>query len=421
MDSAVVSKPGEEYQAGVACPVDRQDCWIVDALNAIPRIARDVASYSDDPSAPSQLAKHTCQLMGAEAAWLFRAVDAGQRLSLASDHVPIADADTKAEVASHARHLAERLMLAAERHEKREENALPIIADDGYIAVLLSCRQQTLGVIVVQDSRKQGHDIPARQESLASLASQISLAFENALLHDTRRELETKLRQLGLHRTDYVATLSHELRTPLTSIKGFAQLLTRENGVTPDAARRYAATIAAEADRLSLIVTDIVDLTRMETGLLELRRRPISLGRLLRNAVQRLQPIAFPQKLTVNIPERLPIVRGDPERLAQALERMLVDSFVQARQGSTILLSAEAGDDGIAVRLEYPTTEERIASLIDAMKGPNGQSNDGQATQLGKGRLVLYICKNYIEAHGGKMWVECPEEQTARVMFTLPY
>jgi signal transduction histidine kinase len=420
-EPTVIPVSPENTGAQVACPVEESSCWVIDALDSHFRVSRDLFAFADDPTAPSQIARHACQMMDAQAAWLFRTVDGATRLHLASDHVPMEDADDRNEAGGRALQLAEKLVLAAERHQMRDSEAPSVVAEGGFLAVLLSCRYDPLGAIVMLNGERAAQDYLARHESLTSLARQATLSLENALLRETQKELETKLRQIGLHRTDYVATLSHELRTPLTSIKGFAQLLMRSDFITDEAARRYATTIATEADKLAMIVTDIVDLTRMETGLLELHRRPISMGRLVRTVVQRLQPMAFPQQLAVSIPDRLPIMRGDPERLDQVLGRLLVDSIVQASPGSTILLSAEAGEDGIAVRLEYPASEDRISSLNEAMKGPNSHSNDDQATQLGRGRLGLYICKNYIEAHGGRMWVESPEEQTARVVFTLPY
>lgn len=405
----------------LACPAGQAACWIVDAMQGLLTAAKDVPPRLGISQAANSLARKACELVDANAAWIYQIEENGERIALISSHLRSATAGNWENLTEGALRLAEESAHSLSRPDFRGRRTPRVSAVGDYMYVPLVRRRRALGVLIVHSTETEGSSSPLKGEFLSILASQATLSLENILLHETQQDIQAKLRQFELHRTDYVATLSHELRTPLTSIKGFAQLLMREHGVSAEMAREYASTIAAEADKLALIVNDIVDLTRMETGLLEIHREPVALGRLIRGVVKRLQPMAPSQQMQTLLPERLPSVRVDPERLDQVLGRLLADAMRQSSPGTPILLAAEAGEEGVAIRLEYRTTESRIESLTEALKGLGQYSSDGQATQLGRGRLGLYICRNFIEAHGGKMWIECPDEQVARVVFTLPY
>ncbi len=407
--------------AGLSCPAGIADCWVVDAMQGLMTVAQDTAPKSGLSQAVDNLARRACDLVDADAAWVYGIEGESGQLSLLSSHLQPRIAKDWELLSARAEQFAAESVRALGRRDPRRSHISQLSRAGEYIRIPLLRRRRVLGLLVVHTLDTDGPPSPMKEDLLVSLASQTTVTLENTLLYETQRDIDAKLKQFELHRTDYVATLSHELRTPLTSIKGFAQLLIRNQEMSAEAAREYASTIAAEADKLALIVNDIVDLTRMETGLLDLHRKPVLLGRLIRGVVRRIQPMAAGQQLRTLLPERLPAVRVDPERLDQVLDRLLVDALGQSYARSDILLAVEAGDEGVTVRLEYRTTEARIETLAQALKGFAQTSGDGQATQLGRGRLGLYICRNFIEAHGGKMWIECPEEQVARVVFTLPY
>ena len=235
-----------------------------------------------------------------------------------------------------------------------------------------------------------------------------------------RGDIQAKIKQLELHRTDYVGTVSHELRTPLTSIRGFAQLLAREE-VPAVTSRSYASTIVAEADRLARIVDDILDLTKMENHILELRQDPVCTPDLLRSVVKQLQPALAPDRLQVSLPPCLPWVRGDRERLEQVLVQIILGAIEHAGSDVPISLTAEAGNDHITIWLEYYADPERIDRIVRETESLGKFSEDGLATRLGHGKLGMYISKNLIEAHGGTMRLIRAGGRAAVIAVTLPY
>ncbi len=405
----------------LACPAGHPECWALDTVHGILRTDDGVSDGLEVGQATAALARQACELVQADAAWVFRLDEVGESAVPVASYIHPGTARDSEGPSAGAHRIAEEAVRSIGKGgiwERRHHRASAV---EDYVVAPLIRRSRVLGVLVVRCSNTEGMSHPLKKELIALLAGRATLTLENSLLYESQMDVEARLRQFRLHRSDYAATLSHELRTPLTSIKGFAQLLTRDQESSIETVREYASTIAAEADKLALIVNDIVDLTRMESGLLQLRRRPVALGRLIQGVVTEVQPMALNQRLEANLPERMPLVRVDPERLEQVLGRLLVDAIGQGEPDGAILLAAESGEEGVTVRLEYRATDAQIDGLIQALKGPAQLTGDGQATQLGRGRLGLYICRNFIEAHGGKMWIEQPEDQLVRVVFTLPY
>ncbi|MGE5619456.1 MAG: histidine kinase dimerization/phospho-acceptor domain-containing protein [Sphingomonadaceae bacterium] len=412
---------GQELEP-LACPMGQSDCWAVATAKGLIEAATDVTAGLDVSQATTTLVHRACEMIGADAAWVYHNPASSRALTLVASHVQPQAIGRWEALTAQARRAAEMVMPSVLRYDLRGGQRVSGPVEVGeYLAVPLVHGQRLLGMLVVHHPVTATEADGPKTELLVSLSAQAAVILENGILHESHRDVQAKLRQLEHHRADYVSTLSHELRTPLTSIKGFAQLLARDPGVCGDGARAYAATIVSEADRLALIVNDIVDLTRMETGLLELHRRAVAFGPLVKAVGQRVQAMAPTRRVIVSLPERLPTVRIDPDRMEQLFERLLVEAVGQSSPSNPILLAVESGDDGVTVRLEYRTSEEQIEGLSEALKGFGQSGGDGQATQLGRGRLGLYICRNFIEAHDGKMWIEHPEEQLARVVFTLPY
>jgi K+-sensing histidine kinase KdpD len=244
------------------------------------------------------------------------------------------------------------------------------------------------------------------RERSASLAK---LAQQNRDLLDAERMTVARLRQLATHKEGFIDMVAHELRTPLTSVKGFAQLLLRA-GSGPNASRRYVELILGESNRLMRIIDDIVDLSRMERGILEMQREPIELTVVIAKMNEQLESSGIHP--TLHLASDLPPLRGDVEKLCQALVN-LVHAGARYHQGpEPMALRATSDGSELRLRLDVAGTvpEHRLAHVFDRM--PSG-------TEAAATGLSLYIAKNFVEAHGGRLWLETVDAE-GRLYIALP-
>lgn len=223
-------------------------------------------------------------------------------------------------------------------------------------------------------------------------------------------------------KSDVISSVAHELRSPLTSIKGFAATLVRRWERFDDERRReILATIESDADRVTRLITELLDLSRLEEGRLELRRQPVRLTAIAERVTEHLGPIPGAHSIACEVPEGLPEVMADPDKVEQVLTN-LVENALKYTEGGVIRISgAEAGD---AVRVSVTDEGEGIPadlrqSIFDKFYRRPHAAFPAHPGPTGSG-LGLYICKGLIEAHGGRIWVEEAPGGGASFSFTLP-
>jgi signal transduction histidine kinase len=167
-----------------------------------------------------------------------------------------------------------------------------------------------------------------------------------AVFRDTTREVES-----DRLKTEFIGTVSHELRTPMTSIKGFTQLLAMGSlGPINDTQREFLNTIQTNAERMISIINDLLDITKIETGSVELDFRPVHLAENLSNVISELRSsiAAREHELTINIPPGLPLLRADAKRLNQILHNLLSNAVKYTPRGGKITIEAhESGVDEV--------------------------------------------------------------------------
>jgi two-component system phosphate regulon sensor histidine kinase PhoR len=229
----------------------------------------------------------------------------------------------------------------------------------------------------------------------------------------------THIRRLETVRRDFISNLSHELRTPLASLKALTETLQDGALEDPPAARRFIDHIQIEVDALSQMVTELLELSRIESGRLTLDIRPVSPHYLLDSASRRmrLQAERAGLRLHVECVESLPKVQMDVQRVEQVLVNLIHNAVKFTHPGGDILLFAEAGpgevrfavrDTGIGIPAEdVPRIFERFYRV--------DKSRSGSGTGLG-----LSIAKHIVEAHKGRIWAESREGQGSTFIFALP-
>lgn len=229
----------------------------------------------------------------------------------------------------------------------------------------------------------------------------------------------TRIRRLETVRRDFISNLSHELRTPLASLKALTETLQDGALDDPSAARRFIEQIQIEVDALSQMVTELLELSRIESGHLVLDLRPVAAHELLDSASRRMRVQAERAglRLQVECEDDLPDVEMDLQRLEQVLVNLIHNAVKSTRPGGKITLLAESAaggvrfgvrDSGIGIPAEdVPRIFERFYRV--------DKSRTGSGTGLG-----LSIARHIVETHRGRIWAESIEGQGSTFYFTVP-
>jgi signal transduction histidine kinase len=251
-------------------------------------------------------------------------------------------------------------------------------------------------------------------------------------------------------KSDFVSTVSHELRTPMTSIKGYADLLVMgAAGVLNENQERFLSIIKDNADRLTMLVDDLLDIGRIDTQRVELSLTEIDLGDAVTAVVESLQGKALDksQKLSVVVPADLPPVIADRDRLTQILTNLVSNAQLYTPTGGQITVIAQlvrgtpvpVPGDGRGVEPPSPRSEERERPELDMVcidVTDNGIGiapddldkiferffrSDHPLVQETTGTgLGLSITRSLIEMHGGELWVKSELGTGSTFSFTLP-
>ena len=240
----------------------------------------------------------------------------------------------------------------------------------------------------------------------------------------------TELRRLEKIRKDFVANVSHELRTPLTSIKGYVEALLDGATDDPVASKNFLDIILKQSDRLNLIIEDLLELSKIESGRVSLKEEPLELQTLVERTLSMVKPMADKKRhhLITAIMPSLPSVAGDEGRLAQVLTNLLDNAIKYTPAGGTITVSAALAPSSEA--------SQRPVNAIDLSVSDTGMGipeqdrprvferfyrvDKARSRELGGTGLGLAIVKHIVEGHGGHVWVEANHPQGSRFVVRLP-
>lgn len=231
---------------------------------------------------------------------------------------------------------------------------------------------------------------------------------------------------------DFLANVSHDLKTPLTSIQGFAQAITDGAARDPESVRRSAGVIQDEAQRMSRMVAELLDLARIESGQIVMRREAVHLDAVLRDCASKLALYARQAgvKLETQVPDDLPVITGDGDRLAQAITNLLDNALKHTPEGGKVTLAARSLSGSSIVRRgkTWPAGVEVAVSDTGSGIPPEDLSRIferfyqvDKSRQRGGGLgLGLAIVRQIVEAHNGIIRAESVVGLGSRFSVTLP-
>jgi PAS domain S-box-containing protein len=238
-----------------------------------------------------------------------------------------------------------------------------------------------------------------------------------------RKYLERKVieyEELSKMKSDLLATVSHELRTPLATIKGYStMILDYFSKLTSEETKEYLKSIDNSTDRLSKLVDNLLETSRLEAGLLHLEKKPVGLPQFIQRIATEAS-IRDNQRHTFTAKgKKLPRANIDAKRIRQVLDNLIDNATKYSPSGTEIEISAEHSGHELLISVTdhgpgIPT--EELANIFDRMYRIEQRVYSG-ADGMGLG---LYICQRLVKAHGGRIWAESKVGQGSTIRFTLP-
>lgn len=281
------------------------------------------------------------------------------------------------------------------------------------LSIALAVNERPVGMLVLQEVVLKGRD----RSLLGTFANQAALAVDRAQLREQALRARL-LEEIDRWRGALMGAVSHDLRTPLAAVKtAVSSLRQADANLSAQDRADLLELIEQQSDRLARLVTNLLDMTRIEAGALEIRPTTIPLDELVDEAIGNLGGIVDRERVRVQAPADLPMLHIDHVLASQVLANLLDNAERVSPPGSVICVSARvapAGEDGIEVAVadQGPGIPRSERTRVFEMFSQNGRG--------GRAGLGLAIAKAFVEAHGGNIWIDPDVDLGARVVFTVP-
>jgi two-component system sensor histidine kinase KdpD len=272
------------------------------------------------------------------------------------------------------------------------------------------------GVLGVKPSEPHAFDSPEQLHLLETFANQTALAIERAALADEAQASQVRMETERL-RNSLLSSVSHDLRTPLATITGAATtILESRSPLDQRTQQELLESVRDEADRLNRLVQNLLEMTRLESGALELRRDWHPLEEVIGAALRRLARSLGARRVTVSIPPDLPLVKIDDVLIEQVFVNLLDNAVKYTPPDSAIRIIVTATDRSVTAEVadhgpglpkgqEARVFEKFYRAASDSLRGAG---------------LGLAICRGVVLAHGGRIWAHNLPEGGVAFLFTLP-
>ena len=404
----------------------------VDELRALGEISQAVSSSLDADEVLTTIVARAVELSDADGGSIFEyEPDRGEfalrtcfgtsaELAEALRGIPIGLDETFIGRAASAREVRQAPELAAEaadphldalrRHGWRSIVAVPLRRGDDVIGIL-TVRRKTPGAFADEAVRL-----------LETLAGQSATAIHNAGLF---RELEHKSRELEVasrHKSEFLASMSHELRTPLNAVIGFSDvLLDRMFGELTERQEEYVRDIGDSGRHLLELINEILDLSKIEAGRMEVDLAPVSLPDLLEHGVAMVRERAARQgvSLALDVAPGVDVVHGDELKLKQVVLNLLTNAIKFTSAGGSVEMTAAVDGDLAVVTVRDTGSgipEAEHEAIFEAFqRGGRGARETTEGTGLG-----LTLSRRIVDMHGGRLWMESRVGEGSTFAFSVP-
>ena len=298
----------------------------------------------------------------------------------------------------------------------KDEQALALARSIGFSSAMivpLPGREHTIGAITFVTAESGRHYTAADLHMAEELASRAALAIENSRLYsESQRAVAV--------RDDFIAAASHELKTPVTSLKLYNQMLERLAARRGDGRTgRYLGRMNAQIDRLTLLINDLLDVSRIEAGTLELRREEVELRSLVHEVVDAVQVTADRHRIDVMGEVSRP-VSGDRERLGQVVTNLLANAVKYSPGAERVAVRLAESEEGAVIEVEdfgIGIDAEHLDRVFDRFFRV---SSDDEKTFPGLG-MGLFISQEIVRRHGGTLRVTSKKGSGSVFRVVIPF
>ena len=238
-----------------------------------------------------------------------------------------------------------------------------------------------------------------------------------AVISNVQRE-----REIEAVKSDFISIVSHELRTPLTAIKGFlSMLLHKDFGSLTDKQFHFISRVYQTNQRMIHLVEDLLDVSYIESGKIKLKVEPLSMEPLITDVVTELAPKGFERQIMLKVSRKhkLPLVLADETRLRQILVNLVDNAIKYSLPQSEVMVDFKVQGGELVTSIKDQGVGI-TAAHIERLFQKFGRIYNPMSMQAGGSGLGLYIVKNLVESHGGRIWVTSREGKGSKFSFTLP-
>jgi signal transduction histidine kinase len=291
---------------------------------------------------------------------------------------------------------------------------------ENVLVVPLSTGPRPIGILKAVNA-KRGHFDQQDLRFMSILGTRVASVIEGSLARERERELMHQLREADRTKSEFVSMLAHELRGPMTTIMGFGYTLRDQaDGLPEEKKKEIIGIVVRETERLSRMVTDLLDVARMDSGTLSYEVEPMELDELVNSVIEIHGSLRASHLVDLDIEDGLPKVLADRDRISQVLLNLMTNATRYSPEKTSIKVAVRrhdsdnevlvtVADEGIGIP---PRDKDRIFEKFSMLPKPGWVK---KGTGLG-----LFITKGIIDAHGGRIWVESELGSGSQFHFTLP-
>ncbi|HYM97990.1 MAG TPA: HAMP domain-containing sensor histidine kinase, partial [Candidatus Sulfotelmatobacter sp.] len=256
----------------------------------------------------------------------------------------------------------------------------------------------------------------AAREMLQVLENRHLAAASLAML-ETSRLNEAKVDRLSRAKSEVMSNLSHEFRNALVGIQGFSELM-KDQELDPAEVKEFAGDIYTDATRLTRMITEMLDVDRMDAGRITLALKPLDLNAKVRDAVERAQLASAKCQIRMQLDPALPPARADDDRIFQVISNLLSNAIKYSPEGGEVLVTTSSSEGKILFSVHdhgIGIAPEDLPRLFQRFERINSAGKQIVGTGLG-----LVIARQIVELHGGRIWAESTPGVGSEFCFTIP-